>query len=118
MGAAMNAEESSEDPVQRLIDFERADVITPMIYPPQPRLVVTGVLPYPMDVSLVPLMYVSRPQWWGIQVVGSTGPGPTATPAITAIPYTVELDLQGISGTKGIEVIGATNSERIPVPET
>jgi hypothetical protein len=71
-----------------------------------------------MDVSLVPLMYISRPQWWGIQVVGSTGPGPSVTPAITAIPYTVELDLQGISGTEGIEVIGATCTERIAVPAT
>ena len=102
--------------MQQLIDFERADVITPMIYPAQPRLVVTGVLPYPMEVSLKPLMYVSRPQWWGIQVVGVTEPGPTATPAITSIPYTVELDLHGISGTEGIEVIGATSTERIAVP--
>jgi hypothetical protein len=114
----VNAKETSDDPVQRLIDFERAEVITPMIYPPQPRLVVTGVLPYPMDVSLAPLMYVSRPQWWGIQVVGSTGPGPSATPAITSIPYTVQLDLQGISGKEGIEVIGATKTERIPIPTT
>ncbi len=104
--------------MQQLVDFERAEVITPMIYPPQPRLVVSGILPYPMEVSLKPLMYVSRPQWWGIQVVGTVPPGPSVTPAITSIPYTVELDLQGISGTEGVEVIGATSTERIAVPTT
>jgi hypothetical protein len=104
--------------VQKLIDFSRAEVVSPMIYPPQPRLVVSGALPYPMEVSLEPLIYVSRPQWWGIQVVGTTPPGLSVTPAITAIPYTVELDLQGISGTEGVEVVGATLTERIAVPTT
>jgi hypothetical protein len=101
-----------------LIDYERAEVITPMIYPPQPRLVVSGVTTYQMDVSLVPLVYVSQPQYWGIQVVGSTGPdtGPRPTQPISAIPYSVELDLEGVNGTEGVEVIGANCTERIAVP--
>jgi hypothetical protein len=88
-----------------------------MIYPPRPSVVVTGTLPFPMEVSLVPLTYVSRPQWWGIQVVGSTGEsGPHVSQPITAIPYSVDLDLQGITGTEGVEVIGATKTERLAVP--
>jgi len=89
-----------------------------MIYPPRPRLVVSGVTVYQMDVSLVPLVYVSRPQYWGIQVVGSTGPdpGPRPTQPITAIPYSVELDLEGVTGTEGVEVIGESRTERIAVP--
>jgi hypothetical protein len=106
------------DEAQRLIDFDRADVITPMIYPPRPSLVVSGTLPFPMDVTLVPLVYVSRPQWWGIQVVGSTEAGPHPTQPITAIPYSVDLNLQGITGTEGVEVIGANKSERLAVPPT
>jgi hypothetical protein len=103
----------SEEPVQRLIDFERAVVITPMIYPPQPRLVVNGVTNIPVDVTLVPLVYVSQPCYWGIQVVGSTGDGgPRPSQPIAAIPYSAELDLAGITGTEGIEVIGQTMSER------
>ncbi len=104
----------------QLIDFNRADVITPMIYPPRPSLAVSGTLPFPMEVTLVPLVYVSRPQWWGIQVVGSTGDetGPHPAHPITAIPYAVNLDLQGITGTEGVEVIGATKTERLAVPTT
>lgn len=104
------------DKAQRLIDFDRADVITPMIYPPRPSLTVSGTLPLPMEVSLVPLTYVSRPQWWGIQVVGSTEAGPHASNPITAIPYSVNLDLAGITGTEGVEVIGASKTERLAVP--
>jgi hypothetical protein len=101
---------------ERLVDFEQAEVITPMIYPARPRLVVSGRLPYPMEVTLVPLTYVSRPPFWGIQVVGSTGmTEPHPTPAITAVPYTVELDLAGITGSEGVEVIGETRTERIDV---
>src|SRR5205823_3198199 len=88
------------------------------IYPPQPRLVVSGRKPYPMRVELVPLMYVQRPEYWGIEVVGTVagGPGPSVMPAITNIPYVVELDLEGVIGTVGIEVIGANKTEQIPVP--
>jgi hypothetical protein len=102
---------------ERLIDFQQTNVVTPMIFPPQPRLVVSGVLAFQMDVTLVPLMYVSQPTYWGIQVVGSTGdPEPHVSQPITSIPYTVEIDLAGITGTEGVEVIGATMTERLAVP--
>jgi hypothetical protein len=101
----------------RLIAFDRADVISPMIYPPKPVLVVSGRKPYPMTVELVPLRYVRRPEYWGIEVVGriSGAGGPTVMPAITNIPYVVELDLAGSVGTFGIEVIGAEGTEQIRV---
>jgi len=102
-------------PISHLIEFERADVITPMIYPPRPRLVVSGVTPYPMEVALVALEYVSRPPYQGIQVVGTLPAGPQPMPAITNIPYAVELDLAGQLGAEGIEVVGATRTERLPV---
>ena len=101
----------------RLIDFAWAEVVTPMIYPPKPRLVVRGIKPHPdMEVSLVPLAYVSRPPYYGIQVVGAiTADGPHVSQPITNIPYYAELDLQGINGSEGVEVIGDTTTERIPV---
>jgi hypothetical protein len=101
----------------RLIDFERAVVISLMIYPPRPVLVVSGSKPYPMTVELVPLRYVQRPEYWGIEVVGRTdgGGGLTPMPAITNIPYVVELDLAGCVGTRGVEVIGASATEKISV---
>jgi len=96
----------------RLIDFERANAITPLIYPPPPpTLVVDGVLPDPaMTATLVPRAYIRRPEYWGIEVVGSvTGVGGHGVPA----PYSVELSLAGITGTVGVEVIGATRIERL-----
>ena len=101
----------------RLIDFERVDVISPMIYPPRPRLVVNGLLPTPgTQVTLVPLTYVSRPQYYGIQVVGTIEEvGQRPTPVDEPVPYSVELDLVGITGTEGVEVIGASSTERAPV---
>src|SRR6185436_18872990 len=80
-------EATAVETVDFLVDFERAEVITPMIYPPRPRLVVSGVTAFPVDVSLVPLVYVSRPPFWGIQVVGSNPAAPQATPAITNVAY-------------------------------
>jgi len=99
----------------RLIDFERADAVSLMIYPPPPpRLVVAGRKPFAnMQVSLNPLRYVRQPEYWGIEVVGCMPP--IGQPAI--VPYVVELDLDGISGTMGIEVIGASHTERIELPK-
>jgi hypothetical protein len=112
----MTTEEPSR--AQRLIDFDRADVITPMIEPPRPVLVVTGEKPYAAtEVSLVPLMYVSQPPYWGIQVVASPGEiGPHPMPVAAPEPYRVELDLAGVTGTHGVEVIGASRTEQIASP--
>jgi hypothetical protein len=103
----------------RLIDFERVDVISPMIYPPQPRLVVSGLLPTPgTTVTLQPLTYVSQPQYWGIQVVGTIEDVELAATGAERAPYSAELDLAGITGTEGVEVIGASQTERVVVSST
>lgn len=97
----------------RLINFDKAEVF-PGIVSGTYILVVKGTKPYlNMQVSLVPLVYVRQPEYWGIEVTGclSGGIGLPATE-----PYTAILPLNGTIGTKGIEVIGATCSEKIPVP--
>jgi hypothetical protein len=118
--------ESSESPLHalpvaqtgRLIEFETAEVISQMIYPPRPVLVVSGHKPYPiMKVELVPLVYIRTPEFWGIEVVGYVRGRSRLLPAAPAkpIPYVVELALAGVIGTVGIEVIGANRTEQIPV---
>ena len=78
--------------------------------PPQFILTVSGEKPYAnMEVELSPLIYIQRPEYWGIEVVGHL-PGGIRLPVMT--PYTVSLPLAGLLGTKGIEIIGATRSER------
>jgi hypothetical protein len=121
----MNTDESGptvtppEEPAGRLIDFEEAVAISQMSFPPRPVLVVSGQKPLPTtEVSLVPLVYISQPQYWGIQVIGSVdagGPRPTQ-PIANAWEYRVEIDLQGVTGTEGVEVIGASHTERLTIP--
>jgi hypothetical protein len=87
-----------------------------MIYPPPPpMLVVAGQKPFAnMQVSLNPLRYVTQPEYWGIEVVGCMPP--IGQPAI--VPYVVELDLTGINGKCGVEVIGAGgHTEKIDLPQ-
>jgi hypothetical protein len=88
-----------------------------MIYPPQPRLVVSGQKPPDVEVSLVPLRYVSQPQFHGIQVVRTPGAedGPHVSQPIADVPYQVELDLEGVTGSEGVEVIGVSRTERVVV---
>ena len=64
-----------------------------------------------MTVRLSPLIYVRQPEYWGIEVLGSL-PG-IALPATA--PYTVVTSLSGILGTIGIEIIGASSTQKIDV---
>ena len=100
----------------RLIDFEQAEV-RPGIVSGTYILIVRGTKPYlNMEVNLIPLVYIRQPEFWGIEVTGCL-PGGIGVLAPTA-PYIASLPLNGILGTKGIEVIGATRTEKIPLPPT
>ena len=96
----------------RRIDFERVD-IRPGFVSGTYILIVSGTKSWiNMQVDLVALVYVRQPEYWGIEVVGRlTGFG-----LPTEAPYTVALPLDGITGTEGIEVLGATRSEKRKVP--
>lgn len=96
----------------RLINFTKAE-IRPGIVNNTWILIVSGTKPcMNMTVELSPRIYVRQPDYWGIEVVGSV-PG-FCLPATA--PYSVSLPLDGIIGTKGIEVIGATKKKKIDVP--
>jgi hypothetical protein len=98
----------------RLIDFEHSEILTLESFPPQYVLVVSGRKPYwNMKVTLSPLTYIQQPEYWGIEVVGSVGGRVLPSPGA---PYTVSLPLAGLRGTCGIEVIGASRSERHDIP--
>lgn len=96
----------------RIIDFERAEV-RPGFVSGTWFLIVQGVAPCSnMEVSLNPLIYVRQPEYWGIEVVGTLRGG-------ICLPrqqdYLEVLDITNVLGTEGIEVIGASRSEKIPV---
>lgn len=92
----------------RVIDFEKAVVIDIGTHR---FLVVAGLAPcLNMDVSLQALVYIQCPTYWGIEVVGCL-PGEICLDAVK--PFVVWIDLAGIVGSQGIEVIGATKTEKI-----
>ena len=96
----------------KLINFTRAEV-RPGFVPNTWFLIVSGTKPYVnMTVELSPLIYVRQPEYWGIEVIGRL---PGIGIPMTA-PYSVSIPLDGILGTKGIEVIGASKRKKIPVP--
>jgi hypothetical protein len=96
----------------RLINFTNAQ-IRPGIVPNTWFLIVTGTKPYlNMTVRLSPLIYIRQPEYWGIEVIGTlSGIG---LPVLA--PYHVFISLEGIRGTKGIEVIGANKTKKINLP--
>jgi heat shock protein HslJ len=101
----------------RTIDFEKANVtqVPSTATVPRWKLTVTGTKPsISMSVSLEPLTYIRQPEYWGIEVQGCDPPE-AGLPATG--PYTVTLDLTGVLGINGIEVIGATTRQRIDIAE-
>jgi hypothetical protein len=96
----------------RVIAYQKANIV-PGIVPGTFLLVVSGEARcWNMKVSLTPLIYVTCPDYWGIEVVG-TLPGGFCLDAIK--PYVLTILLSGITGSKGIEVIGANKRESFDV---
>lgn len=97
----------------RLIPFTKCKVV-PGFVPGTYFVIVEGTKPcLNMEVTLVPLIYIKRPEYWGIEVIG-TLPSGICLPATAK--YHVFLPLQGVTGTKGIEVIGSNKKKKHRVP--
>lgn len=96
----------------RLIGFDDARVFPHPLVPINHFLLVTGTKPFAnMRVQLVPRVYIRQPDFWGIEVTGSL-PG-VGVPGDT--PYSVEIELLGISPRIGIEIIGAEATKKIKI---
>lgn len=78
-------------------------------------LMAWGEKPYKaMEVEIVPMIYVRRPEWWQVDIVGSLK-GDRETSAVTG-EYFVSREIW-FWGTKGIEVRGKDFIHRIDKPE-
>ncbi len=95
----------------RVIDFEKVHIV-PGFVSGTWIATISGTKPWAsMNVQPVPLIYIRQPEYWGIEIVGcNTGIGLPQT-----APYSVSIPVQGL-GTIGVEIIGATKSEKFPVP--
>ena len=97
----------------RLVEFEEAELILGINPNEPPILVVSGTKPcINMDVRLIPRVYVRQPEYWGVEVVGVV---PRGICLEAVAPYHVTLDRTPL-GTKGVEVIGASKSEKLENP--
>ncbi len=97
----------------KLIDFEKVEIV-PGIVSGTYFLVVSGTKPCcNMEVWLTPLIYIDCPEYWGIEIVACL-PGGICLPTIA--PFTATIPLAGVTGSKGIEVLGASKSEKHEVP--
>lgn len=97
----------------RRIDFENVEV-RPGVVANTWFLVVSGTAPcVNMEMSLVPLVYIDQPEYWGIEVIG-TLPGGLCMTSVK--PFEETLDVTHVLGKQGIEVLGARRTEQIDVP--
>jgi hypothetical protein len=109
----LKLESHPADNEHRLLDFESAEV-RPGAAGGTWVLTVRGDTPcINMEVSLAARVYVRCPEHWGIEVVGYL-PGGLCFTAMGSYDQAIPLD--GITGSRGIEVIGARKSETFAVP--
>lgn len=97
----------------KLISFDRAEV-RPGFVSGTYFLIVHGEAPcLNMDVRLSPVIYITCPDYWLIEVTGSL-PGGFCLTGMK--PYCVTIPLNGIIGYEGIEVRGDNRTEKFDVP--
>lgn len=94
------------------LDFRKA-VVAPGETPGSLVLTVSGDTPRSAQrgatVKLQPIIYKAQPEYWKIEVLWD--PENANVPFVT--PFKVSIPLDGIRGTKGIEVVGQTRSQKI-----
>ncbi len=96
----------------RRIAFDDAQVVPGFIKDTY-FLIVSGKKPWAsMKVELVPLVYVTQPDYWGIEVVGCQ----IGIALPVEVPYSAVLDVSHVRGKSGLEVIGASRTVKINVP--
>jgi hypothetical protein len=91
----------------RRIDFDLIEVREPR--GGKRLLLVSGIAQWAdLRVTLEPMAYHETPEFWVIEVVGRL----TATGLPALVDFCVALPLDSFQGRRGIEVAGATKSER------
>lgn len=96
------------------LDFRKAVVVSGQA-PDNLILTVSGEKPRDSQggapVKLQPLTYETQPEYWKIEVLWEADRA--VIPVVT--PFTVSISLDGIRGTKGIEVAGQTRTKKISI---
>ena len=108
----------SSVPNGRIIDFEVAELRMPP-FQDGVYLWVTGILPSAgFEAKLAPRVYYDRPDYWGIEVAVVMVPNAANDVATSegSLAFERSVPLAGITGSRGITVIGANQVKRIEIP--
>lgn len=105
-------------PLGQTVDFEKAE-LRQLPFHDSLYLWVRGKLPAQgLDVSLMPRLYSNgRPEYWGIEVTlcKKRSPANDSDDAIENLMFERSVPLTGITGIRGISVIGASREQRIEI---
>ncbi len=117
----------SSVPNGRIIDFEIAELKTSP-FQDSLYLWVKGRMPSGhFEVTLAPRIYHHRPEYWGIEVAIVSVPHPANDPGFMALQdneakkmferpmFERSVPLTGVTGSRGITVIGANQVKRIEI---
>ncbi len=107
----------SSVPNGRIIDFEVAELRT-LPFQDSLYLWVSGTLPGAgYEAKLAPRVYHDRPDYWGIEVAVITKPHAAndAEMGEVSLDFERSVPLTGITGVRGITVIGANQVKRIEI---
>lgn len=107
----------SSVPNGRIIDFEIAE-LRKLPFQDSLYLWVRGTLPgIGFEARLAPRLYHDRPDYWGIEVAVIHAPAPANDVGDAGKPLVFErsVPLTGITGVRGITVIGANQVKRIEI---
>jgi hypothetical protein len=107
----------SSVPSGRIIDFDIAE-LRKVPFQDSLYLWVEGQLPSSaVEAKLAPRIYHDRPDYWGIEVAVVTKPSSGVAPNAVGVSLKFErsIPLTGITGIRGISVIGANQSRRIDI---
>jgi hypothetical protein len=107
----------SSVPNGRIIDFDTAE-LRKVPFQDSLHLWVTGKLPSAeFEARLAPRVYHDRPDYWGIEVAVVNQPEAAKAQATGEVSLSFErsVPLTGITGVRGITVIGANQVKRIEI---
>ena len=105
----------SSVPSGRIIDFDVAE-LRKVPFQDSLYLWVRGTLPgIGFEARLAPRVYQIRPDYWGIEVAVVVHPEPANDSTVdgTSLDFERSVPLAGITGVRGIAVIGANQIKRI-----
>lgn len=105
----------SSVPNGRIIDFERAE-LRKLPFQDSLYLWVRGTLPgIGFEARLAPRLYHNRPEYWAIEVAVIRTPANDVGSADEPLVFERSVPLTGITGVRGITVIGANQVKRIEI---